>query len=47
MHQLLRFVQDAMNRGEMLTPFDCLIALACLTLVMYAMLLVCGRGRMA
>jgi hypothetical protein len=46
MYQLLRLVQDALNRGEALSPFDCLVALACLTLVTYAVLLISGRGRL-
>jgi hypothetical protein len=45
MYELLRLVQNAMSRGEMLSPRDCIVALACLTLVTYLMLLVCGRGR--
>ena len=46
MHQLIRFVQDALNRGETLSPGDCLTALACLTLVTYAVLMISGRGRL-
>jgi hypothetical protein len=46
MYRFLQLVQDALNRGESLSPFDCLIALACLTLVTYAMLLISGRRRL-
>jgi hypothetical protein len=45
MYDVFRLLEHALNRGEMLTPRYCLVALACLTLVSYLVLLVSGRSR--
>jgi hypothetical protein len=45
MHELLRLFEGLVNRGDYLSPRDCVVAVACLTLVTYLVLLISGRGR--
>ncbi|MBW3600368.1 MAG: hypothetical protein KY475_24270 [Planctomycetes bacterium] len=45
MYDVIRFAQDILNRGESLTPRECMICAACLTLACYVVLLVSGRTR--
>jgi hypothetical protein len=45
MSEIVHLLTGVLDRGDHLTPRHCLVALACLTLVTYAILLVSGRGR--
>jgi hypothetical protein len=45
MYDFFRFLEQLLDRGEVLTTRECLSSIALLTLVSYLVLLVSGRGR--